>query len=225
MFKKETFSSTLKRDFEISLLDLNSSGAKIRIGPKFRSQMVQDFNTHGTLSLSSPVINSFYSPDEAFGGASRNLYRYLLSKNRQKEISRYFCLTESGNSFPSSAIGGTFEIPFQKIFFWMKVMTLDPRPFGLSQQREDFELETLWPRIEYGNSVPVSGPPRNATSSSFLYYNYIPFAAVDSKKGKFSVEYFDTGKIKYSSERWEIKEGNVTRQNAFNYSKISSFYD
>ena len=151
------------------------------------------------------------------------LYNFLKSKNRLSEISKYFPLTLATGETPTQRIskgvnGGTFEVPQGiKTFFWMKIVV------GIYNTYNVNKLDTDWPRIEFGTSVPRNGAAKY--SDGRLSYNtYLPFLEVTPSKTSLNLVRYDCGQIRYYSDANYDESTGVRRYNIFNFGRVSEFF-
>lgn len=219
MFKSNNSGKETKRDFQVSLLSIDSESVKIRVGPRLRPLAFSDrFSVVGVEAQRDFVFSDFYSPDfDQVGQTVQNLYNSIKNNNslgKTSEISRYYPISDSERNINSRIMtGGEFSIPFGKTFFWMKIPIgsySDPNP-TLKKT-----LEIYFPRIEYGKTVAANQPNRGN-----LFFSNVPIFNVSAKKTGIEVEYYEIGEVKYSSTNWIQDDKPVP----YKISRLSSFFD
>jgi hypothetical protein len=228
VFKNEPLYIQQPIDFRVSLRGVTDSKYEINIGPRFRPNLIQDFNVPSSASFLGRSFIDFYSPQSAEFAVF--LYAFLVKEKRKNEISQYFPLTaldtdtETGLDVyltPNDASGGRFFIEKTgKTLFWMKI------PYGYSRGGSgDYEkLSTEWARIEQGTAIPKNSGLKYDELGNLTYTLYIPIFSIEPINGRLNIEYFDCGSIRYFSDIYKVEQGGKKKDLPFTYDKVSGYY-
>ncbi len=226
VYKSEPLAIQPVRDFRVSVRGVTESKYEINIGPRYRPQIIADFN-----SVSPNLIGNsfwdFYSPEATQFAIF--MYAFLISKGRKNEISQYFPLTafdddtEVGDLYltPTRADGGKFFIEKSgATLFWMKI------PYGYSAGvSNDFtKLSTEWARIEQGTALPKNSPRKYDAGGNLTYTLYLPILSIEPIDGRMDIQYYDCGSIRYFSDNYKVEQGGKSSDLPFDYSRVSGYY-
>lgn len=198
---------------------------EINVGPRFRPNLLRDFNVPSSSQFLGNSFLDFYSPEATEFAIF--LYAFLVKEKRKNEISQYFPLTafdtdtQTGPDLyltPNDASGGRFFVEKTgKTLFWMKI------PYGYP--RGDYEkLSTQWARIEQGTAIPKNSGLKYDESGNLTYTLYIPIFSIEPIKGNMNIKYFDCGSIRYFSDIYKVEQGGKSKDLPFTYDKVSGYY-
>ncbi len=228
MFKSEPIYIQPTTDFRVSIIGETELKYEINIGPRFRPQLLPDFNVPSSAQFLGNSFLDFYSPEATEFAIF--LYAFLVKEKRKNEISQYFPLTafdtdtQTGPDLyltPNDASGGRFFIEKTgKTLFWMKI------PYGYNRGGSgDFDkLSTEWARIEQGTSIPKNSGLKYDESGNLTYTLYIPIFSIEPIKGNMNIKYFDCGSIRYFSDIYKVEQGGKSKDLPFTYDKVSGYY-
>lgn len=215
------------RDFRVSVRGATNSKYEINVGPRYRPQLISDFNNHSSSSLLGNSFLDFYSPEAT--EYALFLYSFLASKKRKSEISQYFPLTafetdtKAGDLYltPDDASGGRFLVEKKvKTLFWMKI----PVGYGRGNTSSFDKLSTEWCRIEQGTTIPKNIGLRYDATGNLTYTLHFPIFSIEPINGQMNIEYFDCGSIRYFSDNYSVEQNGVDKDLPFYYDKVSGFY-
>lgn len=226
MFKKSFSNIQPKGDFRVSFIKKDVKGYYILVGPRFRPQLIPDYNCQIDASLNGNSFLDFYSPEST--ELSFFVYQYLAGKKKEKEISKYFPLTAFDENkltddgiypAPTAANGGTFIVPAEiKTYFWMKM------PSGYSDLRNDYtKLDTEWARLEFGATIPKNSPLKYDANGVLTYTIYIPIFSITPEGLDLNLEHYDCGAIRYFTDTYSVEQGGKPKSLPFDFSEVSSY--
>jgi len=226
MFKKRPDEIEKTQDFGVSLVDSTANSVRIRIGPRFRPQIVAGFNFGASLDGSDVQgggLPSFYCPESVESAGATILYNFLKDRGRLTEFSKYYPLAVTADETLNQRIlrgvnGGTFEVQKGiRTFFWMKLVT------GVYNSFNTSKLETDWPRIEFGQNIPKNGTAKY-TNGVLSYNTYLPFMEVTPSQFSLNLVRYDCGQVRYYSDANYDESTGTRRDNIFNFGKVSEFF-
>ncbi len=228
MFQKIKDPIQRRQNFELSLVSSTVDKVKIRIGPRFRPQFINNVTLGASLDGVSSLTGllGFYTPESLLSSAGVTpLFNFLKNRNRLSEFSKYFPISLGPDITISSqtinaVTGGVFEIEKnKKTIFWMKIIVGEGASYF-----DTSKLDTEWSRIEFGPVVPGNGAAKYV-NGRLNYATYLPFLEVTPSNFSLNPVRYDCGKLRYYSDANYDSSTGTRRDNIFNFGKVSSYFD